>query len=146
MQKKLNCVLLIDDDEPTNFLSRMLIEEANCTEQIQVVQSGQDALNYIKNSEQFAGKNKNLPTPDLIFLDINMPAMNGWEFLAKYAELEKRQKDKIIMVMLTTSLDPDDEVKAKNMADVTDFRRKPLTKKMVDEILETYFAGEFPNN
>ncbi|MEI9910385.1 MAG: response regulator [Bacteroidota bacterium] len=146
MQRRLNCVLLIDDDEPTNFLSRMLIEEANCTQHIQVVQSGQDALSYIKNSERFTGKNKNLPTPDLIFLDINMPAMNGWEFLAKYAELEKRQKDKIIMVMLTTSLDPDDEVKAKNIAEVTDFRRKPLTKKMVDEILETYFAGEVPEN
>jgi CheY-like chemotaxis protein len=143
MQRKLNCVLLIDDDEPTNFLSRMLIEEANCTEQIQVVQSGQDALNYLRNSERFAGKNKNLPTPDLIFLDINMPAMNGWEFLAKYAELEKLQKDKLIMVMLTTSLDPDDEVKAKNIADVTDFRRKPLTKKMVDEILDAHFACHF---
>jgi CheY-like chemotaxis protein len=128
MKRKLNCVLLIDDDEPTNFLNRMLIEEAHCSEYIEVKQSGQDALNYLKESEHFGAGNKNFPFPDLIFLDINMPAMNGWES---------------VIVMLTTSLDPEDEVKAKKIAGVTDFKHKPLTKKIVDEILDTYFAGHF---
>ena len=132
MQRKLNCVLLIDDDEPTNFLSQMLVEEAHCTEHIKVMQSGQEALNFLMNCER---------RPDLIFLDINMPAMNGWEFLNKYVTLEKKQPGETILVMLTTSLDPDDEIKAKNIACVTDFKRKPLTKKMIDEILDTYFAG-----
>jgi CheY-like chemotaxis protein len=139
MQRKLNCVLLIDDDEPTNFLNRMLLEEANCTKHIQVAQSGQEALNYLTSSEHFAGKNKDFPCPDLIFLDINMPAMNGWEFLDKYNELEKEHKGEIIMVMLTTSLDPDDEAKAMTIGGVTDFKHKPLTKKILAGILNTYF-------
>jgi CheY-like chemotaxis protein len=140
MKRKLNCVLLIDDDEPTNFLNTMLIEEARCAEYIQVKQSGQDALNYLAHCAPFSPENKNFPCPDLIFLDINMPAMNGWEFLAKYDELEKKHKGDCIIVMLTTSLDPEDEVKAKKIKSVTDFKHKPLTKKVVDEILDTYFG------
>jgi CheY-like chemotaxis protein len=140
MNKKLNCVLLIDDDEPTNFLNRMLIEDAHCTEKIQVAQGGQDALNYLIRSESYAGEHKEFPLPDLIFLDINMPAMNGWEFLEKYNELDKVRINKIIMVMLTTSLDQDDEVKAKNMEGVTDFKHKPLTKKILTGILDKYFT------
>lgn len=145
MQRKLNCVLLIDDDEPTNFLSQMLIEEANCTENIQVAQSGKEALSYLTNGEHNSGENKNFPCPDLIFLDINMPAMNGWEFLDKYLALENKFRGESKIVMLTTSLDPDDEVKAKNIACVTDYKRKPLTKKMVDEILDSYFTSKIFN-
>lgn len=146
MQRKLNCVLLIDDDEPTNFLSQMLIEEANCTENIQVAQSGQEALNFLTNDGHPGVENKDFPFPDLIFLDINMPAMNGWEFLDKYAALEKKYRGESIIVMLTTSLDTDDEAKAKTMAGVNDFKRKPLTKKMVDEILDTYFTHKTFNS
>jgi len=141
MSRKLNCVLLIDDDEPTNFLNTMLIEEADCTERIQVAQGGQDALNYLTNSECFTNEGKKFPCPDLIFLDINMPAMNGWEFLDKYNELEKESRGDIIVVMLTTSLNPDDEVKAKIVAGIADFKHKPLTRKILIEILDTYFPG-----
>jgi CheY-like chemotaxis protein len=135
--------MLIDDDEPTNFLSNMIIEEANCTKHIQIEDSGKRAISYLVNSEQSAYNNKDFPRPDLIFLDINMPAMNGWEFLDKYNKLEKGHRNKIILVMLTTSLDPDDEVKAKNIGGVNDFRRKPLTEKILIEILHTYFACNY---
>ena len=133
--------MLIDDDEPTNFLSNMILEEAGCTEHIQVEDSGERAINYLVKSEKLTGTNKNYPCPELIFLDINMPAMNGWEFLVKYNEWKMEHKGEIVIVMLTTSLDPDDEVKAKNFAAVTDFKHKPLTKEMLNGILNTYFPG-----
>ena len=135
--------MLIDDDEPTNFLNTMIIEEAGCTNHLQIEDSGQRALNYLVNSEKCVRGNKKYLWPDLIFVDINMPAMNGWEFLAGYNELVKEHMGEIIMVMLTTSLNPDDEVKAKNFAGVTDFRLKPLTEQLLSEILDTYFTGHF---
>src|ERR1041384_5557494 len=73
MKTALNCVLLIDDDEPTNYINKMLIEEAHCTKQVEVVQGGQAALNYLSS---FASNPEPGQLPELIFLDINMPAMN----------------------------------------------------------------------
>ncbi len=139
MNPKLNCIMLIDDDEPTNFLSSMIIEEAGCAEVIQVADSGEKAIDYFLNSQKFNYANPKYPWPDLIFLDINMPAMNGWEFLGQYKKL-KKQGNHIIIIMLTTSLNPDDKNKANNTGAVTDFRHKPLTKELLDEVLDKYFA------
>jgi len=146
MKKKLNCVLLIDDDEPTNFISSMLIEEAGCTEYVHVVQSGQAALNYLLKCGQSAEPDKNFPIPDLIFLDINMPAMNGWEFLHKYNELNNKKKNEIVIIMLTTSLNPDDRLKAGETIEVSDFESKPLTKGKLNKVLRKYFNDYFPDN
>ena len=135
--KKLNCVLLVDDDEPTNFLNQMLVEEAGCAKHIEVAQGGESALDYLINSEN--DLNKNFPCPDLIFLDINMPAMDGWEFLEKYRQLETKRKDTIILVMLTTSLFPEDKLRAERMPEISGFENKPLTPEAVTRIIEKYF-------
>ena len=133
--KKLNCVLLIDDDEPTNFLNEMIISQLDCTESIVAVQSGQEALDYLcaKEGGQY-------PQPDLILLDINMPGMNGWEFLVKYKELDETQKGKVIIMMLTTSLNPDDEARAHSISDIKSFMKKPLTKEAFQGVLDQYFS------
>jgi CheY-like chemotaxis protein len=140
MKQKLNCVLVIDDDEPTNFFTRMILEESGCVEHIIVMQSGKEALDYLAKSE--AGNNAELyPTPDLIFLDINMPAMNGWEFLEKYKNLDKITRAKIMTVMLTTSLFPEDLVKAREIPEISGFENKPLTNEKLEKILEKHFVS-----
>ena len=78
MKQKLNCILVIDDDEPTNFFTRMIIEESNCTTHVKVVESAQEALDYLSKSRTPGRNEAQYPSPDLILLDINMPAMNGW--------------------------------------------------------------------
>jgi len=139
MTQKLNCILVIDDDEPTNFFTRIILEEADCCNHIKTVQSGQEALDYLAQSEK-TGADPNLyPSPDLIFLDINMPAMNGWEFLDEYRKLSIAPQHKIIMVMLTTSLFPEDKAKAGRSPEISGFENKPLTLDKLEKILKTYF-------
>jgi len=135
MKQKLNCILLIDDDKPTNFINEVVIKQLDCAEKIVVVQNGSEALDYLKSKDD--GEH---PQPDLIFLDINMPAMNGWEFLEKYTELDKKQHGKVVVIMLTTSLNQDDEKKASGIPYINGFKSKPLTPEIMLEVLEEYFA------
>ena len=139
MKKKLSCVLLVDDDAPTNFLNRLVLEESGCTERIHVAQSGQAALDYLRVTSEMGAKDTTLTTPELIFLDINMPAMDGWEFLSRYDALLNAQKPGVVIVMLTTSLNPEDEVKAQAIPAVAGFQCKPLTPKVLDKLLGTHF-------
>ena len=132
MTQKLSSILLIDDDEPTNFLHQLVINQADCTHHCTIVESGQEALDYLSSPEN--------PIPDLVLLDINMPIMNGWDFLDAYQNLSIPHKDKIMVVMLTTSISLSEEEKAKNMKVIQDFRRKPLTTTMLKELIEIHFS------
>jgi len=135
MKQKLNCILLIDDDKPTNFINEVVIKQLDCAEKIVVVQNGSEALDYLK-SKNDGGH----PQPDLIFLDINMPSMNGWEFLEKYTDLDKKQHGRVVVIMLTTPLNRDDEKKASGIPYINGFQSKPLTPEIMQEVLEEYFA------
>ena len=133
MKKKLNCIMLIDDEPTTNFYNTLVIEDAHCTEHIQVCESGPEALDYLKKPQ--AGGYCN---PAIVFLDINMPEMSGWEFLDLYDKLPPEQKAQVIIVMLTTSLNPDDQVKAKERG-VEKFTSKPLTTAILMDIIKRKF-------
>lgn len=71
-----------------------------------------------------------------MFLDINMPLMNGWEFLEAYKKIDEKQKSEIIIIMLTTSLNPSEQEKSKTFDEVTDFHKKPLTESTLSKVLE----------
>ena len=109
----------------------MMIEEMNIAENIKVALNGIDALNYLKNENNII--------PDLIFLDINMPKMNGWEFLEEYKKLDKNTKSKIVIVILSTSINPDDIKKSEGIEEVSDFEVKPLDKDAIENILYKFF-------
>lgn len=134
MGTKLNCIVLIDDDEPTNFLHKRVIDRHQCAEKVVVFQDAEEALAFLSAPE--AG---NYPQPDLILLDINMPGMNGWEFMAAYENLPLDQRGHIVVMMLTTSLNPDDKAQADSISGVKGFLSKPLTKSLLDEILQNHF-------
>lgn len=134
MIRKLDCFLLIDDNEADNVYHEIVIEEANCVEKVISVQSAKDGLELLKGNEE-----KKPPTPNIIFLDINMPGMNGWEFLDEYQKLNSEQQADMIVVMLTTSLNPDDRKRAEKIKAIKDFKTKPLTTDMLQEILEKHF-------
>ena len=139
MKKKLNCVLLVDDNESDNFLHKRVLEKAGIANHIDVALNGQEALDFLIEKGRHGNPHSNYNQPELILLDINMPVMDGWEFLEVYNKLEATQKAKIVFIMLTTSLNPSDKVKAETLLDSNCFRYKPLTTGMINEIMENHF-------
>jgi len=131
MKKKLNCILLIDDDNDDNFFHQIVIKKMNITERIEVILDGGEAIEFLTK--------ENKTPPDLIFLDINMPKMNGWEFLELYKKLSAEHKAKVVVVMLTTSINPDDKKRGEQFSEIIGFNSKPLTEEMIKEILDRYF-------
>ncbi len=130
---KLNCVLLVDDDETTNFVNQMLLEHMEVTRQVLVALNGKEALDVIR---QQCGQQC---CPELILLDINMPEMNGFEFLEAYEKLEFAHKQSVVIVMLTTSLNPKDVDRVRDMP-IKDFLNKPLTEDKVHGLFREHFG------
>jgi CheY-like chemotaxis protein len=138
--KKLNSVLLIDDDAATNFISKMLVKKAGITDHIETVLNGQQAIEYLTNSGKYKKSDNVFPRPMLILLDINMPVMDGWEFAEAFDKLEENQKGEVIIVMLTSSLNPDDKERAANLPVISGFQNKILTMDGLNSIMSQYFS------
>ncbi len=134
MKKKLKSIVLIDDSEPTNFFHKLILSKIQCTEQIISFKNGKEALIYLHNCSQ----NGDL-LPDLIFLDINMPVMDGWQFLEEFKHFKSNHK--IVTIMLSSSLLPQDKIRALKYDFVYDFVTKPLETKRINEILSQHFPN-----
>lgn len=135
MKKKLENILLVDDDDDCNYFHKRLLNDMKCAENVEVTTDGQEALDYL-TTKVSDGK---YPQPQIIFLDINMPVMDGWEFMEEYKKLNAYQKGEIVLIMLTTSLNPDDKARASKFEDIKDFQNKLLTRKRMEEIFEEHF-------
>ena len=139
MRRKLNCVLLVDDNESDNFFHKRVIEQAGITDFIGIALNGLEAINFLKTEWQLGQQKRSFPRPALIFLDINMPLMDGWEFLEEYHKLDEVQKGKVVIIMLTASTKSADIARAENTLGSGCFIFKPLTVKMINEIMQKHF-------
>jgi len=131
MITQINCIMLVDDNKIDNFFHERVIRKNNAAKIILTKDSGFDAIAYLK-------RGKEVVQPDVIFLDINMPGMNGWEFIEHYKSLDETLQNSMIVVMLSTSDNPDDRELAKTHQILSDFKTKPLTKEMLEEVLLKY--------
>lgn len=136
-KRMIKLVLLIDDDKPTNFLHTRTIRKSGRVEKVIAVHSAEEGLEYLTTK---SGEG-DYPKPEMIFLDINMPGMNGWEFLEAYEEVPQEERGGIVVVMLTTSLNPDDLDRAKSIPTVNDFQYKPLSVARIEELIEKHFVA-----
>ena len=126
MLKKILC---IDDDSITLMLCKKVISKAEFSNEIDTAHNGDDALKYL---DELIIKHKNEPNvelPQLIFLDLNMPIMNGWEFLDMLTQTHYKETfANTKVIVLSSTIDPKDIEKSKSYPMVIDFLSKPITK------------------
>tara|TARA_R110000868_G_scaffold355331_1_gene616814 strand:+ start:667 stop:1107 length:441 start_codon:yes stop_codon:yes gene_type:complete len=137
--ENLECILLIDDDGAVNFINELIIKKAGIKTHIQIAINAQQGLDYLMRAGDFLEFSNSIQ-PGIIFLDINMPGMNGWDFLSEYKKLPKQQRDQTVVVMLTSSINPDDKQKGENHPEVVAFMNKPLSKDSIMEIIKSHFS------
>ena len=129
--KKLSSVLLVDDDATNNFLNQLLFESLGVTDRLLVAESGAQALDLLVNSPD---PNE----PALILLDVNMPGMNGIQFLETYKRLPHAQRSATVVIMLTTTMDARDLARLEEL-NIDGLVSKPLTKEKIEQILQLHF-------
>ena len=130
---KYSSVMLIDDNEIDNFINQKMIEGCGFSNNVYVHTTGESALEFYKSLSQ-AGNIAADQFPRVIFLDINMPMMDGFQFLNSFEKIVASQSLPLKVVMLTTSVIPTDIEKAKNIKFVSVFLNKPLTQKHLDAL------------
>lgn len=144
--RKLEGILLIDDDETNNFLNQRFFKRVGITARVKVISKAQEAFNYLYNitQEDFDAADPEYIRPDLILLDVNMPVMDGFEFLDLYQKLNEDFRNEVVLSLLSTSTHPADMKKAKEHG--LEFLTKPLTPEkffpLVSKYFETPVAGQ----
>jgi CheY-like chemotaxis protein len=131
---RLNQVLLIDDDHISNFLTTSILKRIGLAKEISMCQDGREALDLLQHQAAL-----NQPWPDLILLDINMPNMNGMEFLEAFRELKTSRAQPVIAI-LTTSQNFQDMEKLQQFPEVEVFMNKPLYEDDLQYLVDKYFT------
>ena len=119
-------VMLIDDNEIDNLINQKMIEASGITKYIYTHTGGRGAIEFLKNIEGLEDLAKKV-LPDVIFLDIDMPLMDGFQFLDEFEKLSNELKTKCRIVMLTSSINPQDVNKSKKYSYVKKYINKPLS-------------------
>lgn len=122
-------ILCVDDDPITLMLSKKVITKSEFSKEIITAQNGEEALHYFNTLKY--NKNK-ANKPELIFLDLNMPVMGGWEFLDHFVSPDYAEFNTANVIVLSSTIDPDDLAKAKKYPIIIDFLSKPITQTMLD--------------
>jgi len=132
---KINRLLLVDDDSISNFVSQSAVEKLGFAENIIVRNNGREALAFLEKE-----CNSFHHFPDLIFLDLKMPVMDGFEFLKQFEKLCQNLMKEIVVVILTSSRAADDVVKLRGLGNYY-MMNKPLTSEKLIDIYHKYFRN-----
>ena len=133
----ISCILLVDDDDTTNFLNQALLKRMAITDTILVAGNGQEALDLLRAR---CAPTASPTCPALILLDMKMPLMNGFEFLQAYAQRPLTENLGVVIIMLTTSLNPRDVDQLHDLP-VSGYLAKPLTRDKIDQLLLEHFPA-----
>ena len=128
-ERKFKTVMLIDDNEIDNLINQKMIEAAAIAENIYTHTGAKSAIEFLKNMEKLDVADNVLP--DVIFLDIDMPLMDGFQFLDEFEKLTNVAKSKCKIVMLTSSINPQDFNRSKKYENVKQYINKPLSHESI---------------
>ena len=135
MKKSKPHFILVDDDSTNNLICKIIIKQLSADSTIEIFTDPLLALRYLK--EEYC---TNSPGKTILFLDINMPVISGWEFLNIYKIFNKNIKDSINIFILSSSIDQKDRNNAIQNPNVIDYLEKPLTKINAEPIINKYLA------
>jgi len=127
--KAIDLVMLVDDNDTDNFISKRIIEITKFAQRVEVKNSGKSALDYLRENQD-----KVEDLPNLIFLDINMPIVDGFVFLYEFEKFNETIKDKCKVIILSSSDNKRDIDKIVNNNHVIKFITKPLTETALEEV------------
>ncbi|MGA8853768.1 MAG: response regulator [Christiangramia sp.] len=134
MGQKVELACIIDDDKIYVNLVKKIIEIKKLSENLLIYKNGKEALDYFKEIMENATDENKLP--DIIFLDLNMPVMDGWEFLNEFIKIKNNLNKKITLYVVSSSIDPRDLERARSINLVTDYLIKPIELKKFEKIFE----------
>ena len=129
MKTASSCVVLIEDDQAMNYYHQRLFVKQDFADEVLSYHSAKEALNGIKSLQQV--------TLLYIFLDLNMPQMDGWHFIEELEKLKFDSNTQIKLFVLSSSVNPNDMIKAKQNSVVTDYLSKPLSIETITNIITT---------
>jgi CheY-like chemotaxis protein len=131
--RTINNIFLVDDDEIFSFLTTQTIFDTNMVEEVTTFKNGMEILEYLQN-------NGHQPSalPEIILLDLNMPIMDGWQFLEHYATLPLSIQNEIKIYVLSSSNFSEDIARAKNTSQVEDYIIKPISKEKLQGIIMSF--------
>ncbi len=136
MPRPIRCILLIDDDPDDVFIHRLVIEESGLCDDVREATTGAEALRYLTQPDRVA-----YPFPDLMLLDVNLPGMNGFEFLQEYRRWVPNPPVSPVVVVFTTSLNPVERERAETFDGVSGYHVKPLTTSLLYRLVEKHFTS-----
>lgn len=135
MRKKIDIACIVDDDPIYVFATKKVMRMAGFCESFLVFKNGKEALESLSAIVLEGSK-----MPEVILLDLNMPVMDGWQFLDEFTQIQPPQK--ITIYIVTSSINPEDVERAKAYEDVANYIVKPVSEKSLYDILEDFKPEE----
>lgn len=127
-------VMVIDDNELDNFINSKIIESSLFSKKIYINTNGKSALEFLTNLITTLGDGFESICPDVIFIDLNMPILDGFQFLEQFNKIENKYLKQSKLVVLTSSAHPEDNKKTKTINEAVIYLNKPLTADMLKSI------------
>lgn len=128
--KKINTFCIVDDDDIYRFTTSLLLKKSDLVNKIIMFSNGLKAINYLKEEMDNI---ENIP--DVLFLDINMPVMDGWEFLQEYLVIRPMMPKTVVIYLVSSSVDEKDVLKAKSISELSGYLVKPISSQNIKEVI-----------